>query len=74
MLEGGGFWKIKSIQKLFQIRPLNIGWKADMSRLKEAATDPAALTQAKILKNLDPAEKMRLTRIRNIGTSFVGTY
>jgi elongation factor G len=36
-------------------------------RLKKAAGNPASLTQAAIINNLDAAEKHRLERIRNIG-------
>jgi len=41
--------------------------KANDHRLKQAAANPAALTQAKIIKNLDNVERERLIRIRNIG-------
>jgi len=43
-----------------------------LSRLKKAAAEPAKLSQQDIVKNLDVAEKSRLTKIRNIGIAVCG--
>ena len=35
--------------------------------LEAAASDPESLSQSAIIENLDPAEAVRLDRLRNIG-------
>ena len=45
----------------------SVGAGAAEAVLKQAAADPSALTQEKIIENLDQVERGRLARIRNIG-------